>query len=350
MYLAIEIGGTKLQLAVGAAHGEALAELVRLDVDPDQGAEGIRKQIEQVGQVLVEKHEVEAAGIGFGGPVDAEAGRTILSHHVDGWSGFPLVDWCRRVLARPTVLSNDSDLAGLGEARLGAGRGKRIVFYSNVGTGIGGALIVDGRLYGGAVGVASELGHLRPGLQCEDREQTLESIAAGWGITAAAQLLLAEPSPLPFGRLTEGKRPSEPEAVRQRLIEREESDERHTADLLDRCDGDPQNLSARIVAEAAKEGNRLAQHVFDRACRAYGWGLAQMITLLAPDVVVIGGGVSLAGESLFFDPVRDYVNRYVFPPLAGTYQIVPAELGEEVVLHGALVLAAEAGRKVKDEG
>ena len=243
MYLAIEIGGTKLQLGVGAAKGGRLAEVRRLDVDPQQGAEGIRRSIQQVGPELVKRHQVAAVGIGFGGPVDAEAGRTILSHHVEGWNDFPLVSWCRQVLGLPAVLGNDSDLAGLGEARFGAGRGKRIVFYSNAGTGIGGALVIDGRLYRGSGGVASELGHLRPGLQCEEPEQILESISAGWGIAAEAQALLAEPISHPFDRLTEGQRPARPEAVRRRLIEREESDQRHAGDLLERCDGDPARLT-----------------------------------------------------------------------------------------------------------
>jgi glucokinase len=319
MYLAIEIGGTKLQLAVGTGQGGPLVELRRLDVDPGQGAEGIRRQIQQVGPGLVETHQVRAVGIGFGGPVDAEAGRTILSHHVEGWNDFPLAEWCRQALGRPAVVGNDSDLAGLGEARFGAGRGKRIVFYSNAGTGIGGALVIDGRLYRGSAGVASELGHLRPGLQCEQPEQILESISAGWGIAAAAAALLAEPISHPFDRLTEGQRPARPEAVRQRLIEREEADQRHAADLLQRCDGDPARLSARMVVEAAAAGNQLARSVLDRAC-----------------------------EEFFFRPVRRYVRQYVFPPLVDSYQIVPAALGEEVVLHGALALAA--GEKEEGEG
>ena len=78
---------------------------------------------------------------------------------------------------------------------------------------------------------------------------------------------------------------------------------------------------------------------FRRATRTYGWAIAQMITLLSPEVVVVGGGVPLAGEDLFFAPLRQEIDRYVFPPLRGTYRIVPAELGEAVVVHGALVLA-----------
>ena len=97
------------------------------------------------------------------------------------------------------------------------------------------------------------------------------------------------------------------------------------------------------MAEAAQDGNRLARDAFDRAARAFGWAVAQVITLAAPNVVVLGGGVSLAGEDIFVAPVRRYVRRYVFPPYAESFEIVLAKLGEEVVVHGAVALAAECG-------
>ncbi len=312
MFLGIEIGGTKLQLGIGPGDGPPLVALTRQKVEPKQGAESIRQQIQQLGKTLIERHEISAVGIGFGGPVDVAAGRTIISHQVDGWKDFPLADWCRRSFNLPTVLANDSDLAGLAEARFGAGRGHRVVFYSNLGSGIGGALVIDGELYRGGAGVASELGHLRPGPPSARPDQTVESIASGFAIAAAA---------------------------RQRLIDRQGTDQQAAADLLRRCGGQPDRLTATIVARAASEGNPLAQDVFNYACRTFGWAVAQMITLLAPDVVVIGGGVSLVGEELLFVPLYDYVTRYVFPPLQGTFEIVPAKLGEEVVVHGALALA-----------
>jgi glucokinase len=109
---------------------------------------------------------------------------------------------------------------------------------------------------------------------------------------------------------------------------------------LTRCEGDLGRLDTKLLAQAAAAGNPLAMAAFDRACQAAGWALAQMITLLAPDVVVIGGGVSLAPEAVFLGPLRGWVDRYMFPPLLGTYNIVPAALGEEVVVHGVLALTA----------
>ena len=310
MLLGIEIGGTKLQLAVGPGGGAPLSELRRLVVNPADGAEGVLRQIGQCGEELLAQHSVKAVGVGFGGPIDVASGATITSHQVEGWNQFPLVDWCRDTFGLPAALVNDSDAAGLAEARFGAGRGGRIVFYSNVGSGIGGALVIDGELFCGGSGVASELGHLRPGLHCNLPDQTLESMASGWAIAAAARSRVAE----------------WPESVDAR-------------DLRGRCEGQVRSLTTKHVAEAALAGNELARGVFEEACEAYGWGLAQMITLLAPNVVVLGGGVSLVGEGLFLNPVRASVDRFVFPPHQGTFEIRLARLGEEVVLHGAMAMA-----------
>jgi glucokinase len=110
--------------------------------------------------------------------------------------------------------------------------------------------------------------------------------------------------------------------------------------LIRRAGGDILRLTARHVGLAAAEGNRTAVAVLAQSCGVLGWAIAQTITLLAPEVVVLGGGVSLLGEELFLAPLRRAVERYVFPPLLGTYRIVPAALGEAVVVHGALALAA----------
>ncbi len=305
MYLGIEIGGTKLQLGIGDAESGSLAALERADVRPADGAEGICRQIERIGTPLVGHYAVRAIGVGFGGPVDFAAGRTVKSHHVAGWDDFPLADWCRRTFDRPAAVANDADTAGLGEARFGAGRGNRVVFYTNVGSGIGGALIVDGRIYVGGLGIASEIGHLRPGVEADSPDRTVEAAASGWSIAAAAM-----------------------------------ADASLAKTLSEQFDCPIERITAKTVAAAAAGGgNQPAREIFRRAVRTYGWAIAQMITLLAPNAVVIGGGVPLSGEELFFAPLRREIERYVFPPLRRTCPILPAALGEEVVVHGALALA-----------
>jgi glucokinase len=313
MFLGIEIGGTKLQFGVARQAGTDFIDFRREQVDPRQGAEGILQQMATVGRELIDQHGVQRLGVGFGGPVDRPAGLTVISHQISGWEKFPLVDWCRRHLGVPAVLGNDCDVATLAEALYGAGRGQRAVFFVTVGTGVGGGFVIDGRMMGEGRPAIAEIGHLRPGLTAIDPHDTVEARASGWGITAAVRKALADS-------------PSARDPDRQ--------------DLLSRCDGDPDRLTAVHVAVAAREGNSLAHRAIDDACRALGWGVSQVITLLAPQVVVVGGGVSLIGEAHFFRPLREYVHQYVFPPLRDSYEIVPARLGENVVVHGALTLAA----------
>jgi len=340
MFLGIEIGGTKLQLAVGAGDGSPFVGFERVSVDPAQGAPGILSHIERVGGALVGRWPVRRVGFGFGGPVNAATGRVVRSHQIEGWHDFPLAEWATRTFGVPTSLGNDCDVAGLAEARFGAGRGRRVVFYVTVGSGIGGGLIIDGQIHHGAGTAAAEIGHMRPGLSADRSDETVESLASGWGIAAAAQARLSDPISTPLQPLGEGARHRRPEELRQRLIEQEEATEEFAADLLDRADGQIEQVTAKLVAEAAGDGNPLALDVLAHACQALGWAIAQVITLLSPDVVVVGGGVPQMGETLFLAPLRAQVERYVFPPLLRSYEIVPAGLGEQVVVHGALALAA----------
>ena len=344
MFLGIEIGGTKLQLGVGSGERAELVELQRFDVAPAAGASGILAQIASAAPAIIERRHVTQIGVGFGGPVDAARGRVVVSHQIEGWEDFPLADWCREKLGRPAVLGNDADLAALAEARWGAGQGRDPVFYVTIGTGIGGGLVIGGQVYRGSGVGAAEIGHLRPGLHADRPEETIESVASGWGISSAAQSYLGGAISHQLGAFRTGAMPLKPELVRQHLIETEEAVEEQTADLWRRCDGDPEQLTAKVVAEAAAEHNSLAREVLMHAWDVLGWGLAQMITLVSPAVVVVGGGVSLVGEELLFKPLRAAVNRYVFPPFLGTFEITPARLGEEMVVYGAIALAEGSER------
>ncbi|HUG94369.1 MAG TPA: ROK family protein, partial [Planctomycetaceae bacterium] len=178
-------------------------------------------------------------------------------------------------------------------------------------------LVVDGNLFGAHRPAVAEIGHLRPGLESIGREQTVEALAAGPAIEAAARRRMCD-------------QPTKDLAAKD------------IDDLRGRTRGVVDHLTARAIAEAAASGNSLARSVLVEAARALGWAIAQVAAVVAPEVVVVGGGVSLADESVFLGPVREMAARYVFPPLAGSFSIVPAELGEEVVVHGALALASGA--------
>lgn len=343
MFLGIEIGGTKLQLGAGDGSGQ-IVDLVRRDVKAKKGAAGILEQIEAGGRELMQRHAIERIGIGFGGPCDPTTGITTKSHQISGWDQFPLGPWCRDTLGRDVTLANDCDAAAVGEAKFGAGVNAGSVFYVTVGTGIGGGLVIGGRLHGAGRPAVAEIGHLRPGLNADRPEMTVESLAAGPAIAAAAWARMtgqvSRPLETIHGPLVHPNR----QQIQQRMADVQDAEREAIADLTSRCENHPDLLTAKMVAQAAAEGNEIARQVLDHACQALGWAVAQVVTLVAPEIIVVGGGVSLIGEPFFFIPLRAEVNRYVFPPLAGSYRIVPAALGELAVVHGAIALAADGAK------
>jgi glucokinase len=312
MYIGIEIGGTKLQLGLGPGDG-TLAGLWRGTVDVAAGPEGIRRQIvaavpELLAQAGIDRGQLAGVGIGFGGPVDDATQTVIKSHQIEGWDDFPLADWVSDLVGLPAALGNDADVAGLAEALFGAGKGLSPIFYITIGSGIGGGFIIDGEIYRGVGRGAAEIGHL------EHKESnlaapepslfTVEDVASGWSIAE---------------RIKHLKDPVEDEPL-LRLIRADE-------------------VSARDVAEAASRGEELARYVLDTAVSALAGAICDVLALLCPRRIVIGGGVSLLGEEVLFKPLRRMVAERVFEPFAGLTDIVPAALGEEVVVHGALALA-----------
>ncbi len=193
MFLGIEIGGTKLQVGVGAADG-VLSGLWRATVDIAAGPDGIRRQIaagvpELLATAKIERSQLRGVGIGFGGPVDDSTQTIIKSHQIDGWDNFPLADWISDVVGLPAALGNDADVAGLAEALHGAGKGMSPIFYITVGSGIGGGLIIDGQIYRGVgprtrrrLGIfrcCGESGTRR--IDFDIFDAPVEDVASGWG-------------------------------------------------------------------------------------------------------------------------------------------------------------------------
>jgi len=305
-YLGLEIGGTKLQLGIGRGDG-VLAALWRGPVDPAAGPEGIRRQIvgaipELLERSGVQRGQLRGVGIGFGGPVDDATHTIIKSHQIVGWDDFPLAAWLSDLVGLPAVLGNDADVAGLAEALFGAGKGLSPIFYITIGSGIGGGLILDGEIYRGIGRGAAEIGHLR--MPYEKERIPLEQIASGWGIQSTAALACHHGG---------------------------------EARILQEIRGD-RDLSVPLIAEAAQRGDSVCQVALRNAFEALAEGICHVIALLCPRRIVVGGGVSLLGEQMLFEPVRRLVAERVFAPFAGRTDIVPAALGEEVVVHGALAL------------
>lgn len=337
-FLGIEIGGTKLQVGVGPGDG-TLAALWRGRVEPAEGADGIRRQLlEAVPSLLAQAGLVtgtlRGCGIGFGGPVDDRTKTILKSHQIDGWEDFPLADWVGDLVGVPAVLGNDADVGGLAEALYGAGKGLSPIFYVTVGSGIGGGLIIDGQVYRGTGKGAAEIGHLKMLGPCDDRRWwrppleatyemgTLESIASGW-------------------------------ALERRLRHAVQLDPDYGRTLLSLVDGDGERLTLQHAATAARQGDPLARELFFLMVVALSNGMNRVLTLLCPRRIVIGGGVALLGEDLLFGPLRRAMREDPwqteiifdweppFEPFLGETDIVPAILGEEMVVHGAIALARQ---------
>lgn len=317
MFLGIEIGGTKLQLGVGADDGK-LRGLWRGTVDVAAGPEGIRRQIvaavpELLANAGINRGELRGVGIGFGGPVDDAAHTVIKSHQIEGWDNYPLADWISEVVGLPAALGNDADVAGLAEALHGAGKGLSPIFYITIGSGIGGGFIINGEIYRGCGRGAAEVGHLYIGEMIGSHPiyRLLESISSGWGIQQWANRLV----------------PHRPDSQLAQIINA------------------GQEITTADIAIAAQEGDETASEILDHAIDALAAAVRHVITLLCPRRIVIGGGVSLMGESLLFKPLRQKVAEHLFVPFAGLTDIVPAALGEEVVVHGAIALARQRLRR-----
>lgn len=308
--LGVEIGGTKLQFGVSDRGGRLIKPVGRIDAQPRRGAEGIREQIAAALPAWLKERgislaAVAAAAIGFGGPVDAGEGVVTASFQVDGWENFRLAAWFRETFGiRNVSLQNDADTAALGEARFGAGVGLSPILYVNSGSGIGGGLVVDGRIYRGAGHGALEIGHLwvdHPSRTegVENGVAELEDVASGWAIER-----------------------------RFRLRSREVDESRVVK-------------VAEVVLQAQR-GDSAAAEILGEAALAMGRGLAHAVTLLAPRRIILGGGVSLMPAELWLEPICRELDDRVFPPFRGTYDVVAAALGEEVVVQGALALAVDA--------
>lgn len=296
--LGIEIGGTKLQLVIGRA-GARILERKRLAVARLEGASGIRREIERaLGEW--KGREFAGVGIGFGGPVDWRAGKAACSHQVEGWSGFELGDWLGRLTGAKVKMENDANTAALAEARLGSGRGKNPVFYVTLGSGVGGGLVVNGEIYHGGAPGEAEIGHVRL-----DREGTIvEERCSGWAVDRRIRAEAAV----------------------------------HPGSALTRLAGAAAGGEARHLAKALGEGDPLAQRILDETCEHLAFGLSHMVHLLNPEIIVLGGGLSLLGDWLS-DRVRKHLPRFLMKAFGNGPEIMIAALGEDVVPAGALLLA-----------
>lgn len=315
LFIGIEIGGTKLQLAVGNRNGE-LQNLISGQVEKDQGAMGILEWLANSIPKFIENSQthtdnIVAIGCGFGGPVHRNTGRVLKSNQIFGWDDFPLKDWLEDTFLLPAWVDNDSDAATWGEYQKGFGRGIENFFYTNIGSGVGGGFIINGSLYDSHGIGAGEFGHTlipNPFTNQDDIAMEIESISSGWSI----EKRLRKPGYVP-----------------------------KTSDLFKRVGGKVSILSTQDLAISALAGDPFALNEIDLVAHSLGIGLANVLCLTNVEKIAVGGGVAKMGD-LLLKPIRHYTAKYFFMSSQSQYQIQQSELGDEIVLIGSILLASQA--------
>ena len=276
--LAIDIGGTKFSMAV--FDGKQMVRRESQSTDREGGKDWMLEQIRKIGRQWNSELDIDRCGIGFGGPVDFPTQMVTLSTHVGGWSNFDLPAFIQSELGLKAVMDNDANVGALGEGVHGAGIGHRPLFYMTLSTGIGGGILTGHGIYRGADSYAGELGHLtiRPGGP--------KCLCGAHGC---------------FERMCCGL-------------------------WLEKDYG-------KTAKELVGDADFVATYVVNLAL-----GLKAMIMLLNPSRVVIGGGISKSGDKLFV-PLRQELRRQITNWSRARIDVVPATLGDDSVLYGALELA-----------
>lgn len=304
----VDIGGTLVKLGLVQPAG-AILELTETSTAIDLPQEAAIAQIAGAVAHLARGHDVRAVGIGCAGLVDAVQGIVHLSPNLPQWRDARLAEWTARALALPVAVLNDANAFALAEARVGAGRGCSPVVGITLGTGVGGAIVEDGRLRGGRNGFGGEIGHVSvelDGPPCPCGNRGCLELYVGRRALVASYLERAGWAP---GGIAHGL-------------------------AQGRCEA----LDPRLLYEAAHRGDHAAREVFTRAGIVLGVALANVTNLIDPERIVIGGGVALAGD-LLLEPARRTLAERAMMGAARVPAVVPAALGVGAGVIGAALQA-----------
>jgi glucokinase len=316
--IGIDIGGTKISMILGTRRGKILARRViptRIGRRTRQGLQELIQNLKLlIAETSVPKDQIGGIGIGLPGPVDSKKGVVPLSPHMTGWRGIPLRKWVSRELKLPVAMTNDANAAVLGEKFFGDGRGKNHVIYLTVSTGIGGGLIANGELVEGAAYVGGEVGHMTvvpKGNRCKcGKSGCLEAYASGTAIVNFVKR-----------RMQRGKSTRILKFIPKRGY-----------------------LSAREVGLAARTGDALALQAYREAGFYLGIGIANLLNILNPEIVCLGGGVWKSAPPVFWHSMLKSCQREAWPDAFRAVKMVRTKLADHVGDLGALALAFEKMR------
>ena len=319
LILGIDLGGTKILTSVIDARGNMLARdhsVTPAEKGPEAVLEAIRESAgRSFEQASVTVEGVEGVGIGAPGPSNPETGILYTSPNLPGWEDVPVVGILEKEFNKPVFLINDANAAAFAEFSFGAAKGLRHVIYITVSTGIGGGVIIDGKLYTGAIGTAGELGHMTiddKGPRCNcGNIGCWETLASGTALARAAQQ-----------KIREGAETS----------------------ILQYVSGGINAVDAKAVQTAAEKGDALAEKLIARTGYYLGVGLANLINMFNPEMIVIGGGLSNMGDRIFA-PAYQTAKERAYDVAYSAVRFAPAKLGRNSGVLGAAAFAHEKLRE-----
>ena len=317
----IDLGATKILSVVVSETGSLLSEDVRPTMS-DEGHEAVighmaaslRKALAKAG---IAEDKLGGIGVCAPGPIDHAHGIVTRPPNLPGWHDVPLASRIAEAFGVPCVLENDANCAAIAEHRWGAGRGSQHMLFLTLSSGVGGGIIVNGALYRGASGLAGEVGHITvnthgPSCGC-GRRGCLEAYASGLAITRQGLRLVAKHPDSPLARLVKEDPP----------------------------------LSAILIHEAADKGDEGARELVREAGYNLGIGLASLVNIFNPQVVVLGGGLTKMGD-LYLGPMREAIQNECFPQAWRDLRIAVGELGDKAPALGAAAIALETHLQARE--
>ena len=317
--IGIDVGGTKVAGGLVTRKGK----LSQVQVVPTRADKGFDKSLAQITHLIGRlvraaggKENVGGIGICAPGPLNPKTGVVLNPPNLPGWRNIELTKLVEKEFGLPAKLENDANAAGLAEVLFGAAVGFKDVFYVTVSTGIGTGVIINGKIYHGKNGIAGEGGHVsvdyRSPYHCGcGTYGCIEALAAGPGMARRARVMLEQEHSLP-------------------------------SVLRDLTHGHADEISPKLIQEAASKGDRVAKTILDETGFYLGFWLAGMISLLDPDAIVIGGGVSHIGKPLF-DKIRATIPHHTINGFAAQTPVLPAKLRNNVGVYGAASVFLPAG-------
>ncbi|WP_427339819.1 ROK family protein [Caloranaerobacter sp. DY30410] len=313
MYIGVDIGGTAIKIGLVDDEGNIVYKK-QIDTKAQRGYSEIEKDIIDLIKSLINIAEdkgnrVKSIGIGIPGVADPEGNKVIYCTNL-GWTNVPLGENLKKEFELPIYIENDATVAGIAESIKGVTKGYKNSIFITLGTGVGGGIILDGKVYSGVHGIGSEIGHMIVGENFYDcncgNNGCLETFSSATAIIKYAKKLIEEGQ--------------------------------YETTLLKKVNNDLMKLNSKIIFDSAKEGDLLANKVVDRMVRYLGIGISNLINILDPDVIAIGGGVSKAGDFLL-ERVKREVSKYILYKEVKHAEIFLAELGNDAGIIGAALLS-----------